>query len=46
MLHYGRDEMIDYKGRVYNAPPTVNLGAPNPLLDKLTNTGTYPNTRG
>ena len=46
MLHYGRDETVDYAGKVYNVAPTTNLGAPNPLFDKLTNTGLYPNQRG
>lgn len=42
MLHYGQDFSKDYEGKVYNAPPAVNLGTPNRLLDIQTNFGIRP----
>ncbi len=46
MIHYGQDVRPDYKGKIYDSPPVVNIGAPNKLLDYFTNTGVVPQTRG
>jgi hypothetical protein len=46
MIHYGKDELPEYKGKMFDSPPVRNLGAADILFDKLTNTGTVPVTRG
>lgn len=43
IVEYGQDFTIDYKGKVYDTPPTTNLGAPNRMFDLLTNFGIRPN---
>lgn len=43
IVEYGQDFTIDYKGKVFDTPPTTNLGAPNRALDSLLNFGLYPN---
>lgn len=46
VVQYGRDDRVDYEGKVYSAPPTVNIGAPSPFFDLMTNKGLHPNDRG
>jgi hypothetical protein len=43
IVEYGQDFSIDYKGKVYDTPPSTSLGAANPYLDRLLNFGTHPN---
>lgn len=33
MIHYGKDELPEYKGKMFDAPPVRNLGAPDILFD-------------